>query len=73
MLSIKPFKCDCCDKCFTEKFNLTKHKKKHSKPNSISKEEEVLSLLQQLNKKEKEVEFIKNRIALLNVDIFENR
>ena len=71
MLSIKTFKCDCCAYVSNRNQNLLRHKKTHS--NSISKEEEVLSLLRELNEKEKEIEFIKNRIAILNVDIFENR
>lgn len=71
MLSIKTFKCDCCAYVSKQSNNLHRHKQ--SKHKSILKEEEVLSLLQELNEKEKEIDFIKNRIALLNVDIFENR
>jgi hypothetical protein len=57
MLSIKTFKCDCCAYVSKQSNNLHRHKK--SKHNSISKEEEVLSLLRELNEKEKRLNLLK--------------
>ena len=70
-LLIKPFKCDSCDKCFTEKFNLTKHKKKHSKPQSISKEQELVNLLQDVKNIENDLILKKARITELEILLFE--
>ena len=72
-LLIKPFKCDSCDKCFTEKFNLTKHKRiKHLQPKYITKEQELVNLLQEVKNIENNLVLKKARIAELEIALFEN-
>ena len=70
MNTIKTYKCDCCDYISNQSNNLSRHKvRRHAK---ITKEQELVNLLQEVKNIENNLVLKKARIAELEIALFEN-
>ena len=70
MLSNKIYKCDKCDYFSNQSNNLSRHKvRRHAK---ITKEQELVNLLQDVKNMENDLILKKARITELEIYLFEN-
>ena len=70
MLSNKIYKCDKCDYFSNQSNNLSRHKvRRHAK---ITKEQELVNLLQDVKNMENDLILKKARITELEIFLFEN-
>lgn len=71
MNTIKTYKCDCCAYVSNRNQNLLRHKNSIHAAN-ITKEQELVNLLQEVKNIENNLVLKKARIAELEIALFEN-